>query len=368
MNKPFSIYLDLVRFVAACVVYLYHSNQRLLVHDILPASNYGHSSVIVFFVLSGFVIAYITDTREKTLPTYAASRISRIYSVALPAVLLTVVLDAAGRQLYPALYLGYPFDNFLVRGAASLLVLNEVWFVSITSFSNVPYWSICYEMWYYVAFGLFMFLPRRAGLIALAALALLLGPKIVLLAPIWVLGVLLYRWRRLQALPESVAWLLVIGSCVGIVAFHQANLTDQATTVFKRLIGEKWHAEFTFSKFFLSDYLLGILVFLNFAGMQKISSKLGTLLLAAERPIRFLAGYTLSLYLLHQPLFLFWAAAIRGDPSGHAYWWATTAMVAATVLVIGHVTENRRHVLRQWVELHLQRIESKLSRRYALSR
>ena len=136
MNKPFSIYLDLVRFVAACLVYLYHSNQRLLVQEVLPASNFGHSSVIIFFVLSGFVIAYITDTRENRLVTYAASRISRVYSVALPAVLLTVVLDAAGRQLYPALY-GYPFDNFLLRGAASLLMLNEVWFVSITSFSNV---------------------------------------------------------------------------------------------------------------------------------------------------------------------------------------------------------------------------------------
>lgn len=368
MNKPFSIYLDLVRFVAACVVYLYHSNQRLLIQDILPASNYGHSSVIVFFVLSGFVIAYITDTREKTLPTYAASRISRVYSVALPAVLLTIVLDAAGRQLYPAFYGGYPFDNFFARGVASLLLLNEVWFVSITSFSNVPYWSICYEMWYYVAFGLFMFVPRRAGLIALAALALLLGPKVVLLAPIWVLGVLLYRWKRLQALPESVAWLLAIGSCVGIVAFHQANLTEQATTLFKRLIGEKWHAEYTFSKFFLTDYLLGVLVFLNFAGMRRVVPQLGPLLLVAERPIRFLAGYTLSLYLLHQPLFLFWAAVIHGDPAGHTYWWMTTAMVATSVLVIGYVTENKRHVLKKWIEHHLQQIEIKLHRRYALSR
>ena len=167
MNKPFSIYLDLVRFSAACLVYLYHSNQRWLSESILPASNFGHSSVIVFFVLSGFVIAYITDTREKTFATYAARRISRVYSVALPAVFLTVALDAVGRQLHPVAY-SYPFDNFLLRGAASLMLLNEVWFVSITSFSNVPYWSICYEMWYYVAFGLVMFLPRRIGLTTIA--------------------------------------------------------------------------------------------------------------------------------------------------------------------------------------------------------
>ena len=156
MNKPFSIYLDLVRFAAACLVYLYHSNQRLLTTDILPASNFGHGSVIIFFVLSGFVIAYIADTREKRFSAFTASRISRIYSVAFPAVLLTIALDAAGRHLYPALY-EYPFDNFFVRGLASIFLLNEVWFVSITSFSNVPYWSICYEMWYYVAFGMLTF-------------------------------------------------------------------------------------------------------------------------------------------------------------------------------------------------------------------
>ena len=367
MNKPFSIYLDLVRFAAACLVYLYHSNQRSLVQDMLPASNFGHSSVIVFFVLSGFVIAYITDTREKQLATYAASRISRVYSVALPAVMLTVVLDAVGRQLYPALY-GYPFDNFLLRGAASLLLLNEVWFVSITSFSNVPYWSICYEMWYYVAFGMVIFLPKRTGLIALAVMTLALGPKVALLAPIWMLGVLLYRWRRLQSLPDSAAWLLVVGSFLGIVAFHQTSVTEQVAAFGKNLIGEKWHAQFTFSKFFPSDYLLGILVFLNFAGMRKISPRLGLLLLPLEQPIRFLAGYTLSLYLLHQPLFLFWAAVIRGDPAGYVYWWMTTGMVAASVFAIGYITENRRHVFKKWIEQHLRRIEIMVQQRYAVPR
>lgn len=363
MNKPFSIYLDLIRFAAACLVYLYHSNQRWLSESILPASNFGHSSVIVFFVLSGFVIAYITDTREKTFATYAASRLSRVYSVALPAVFLTVALDAIGRQLNPAAY-GYPFDHFLLRGAASLLLLNEVWFVSITSFSNVPYWSICYEMWYYVAFGLVMFLPRRVGLMAVALLALALGPKVVLLAPIWGLGVLLYRWKTLATLSEPIGWLLAIGSIVGIVAFHQANITDQVAAILKGLFGEKWHTEFTFSKFFLSDYLLGVLVFLNFAGVYRVSGRLASFLVPLERPIRFLAGYTLSLYLLHQPLFLFWGAVIRGDPSNYGFWWATTGMVAASVLAIGLVTENRRYLLKRWLERQLLQLQCKVPYRY----
>lgn len=363
MSKAFSLYLDLVRFVAACLVYLYHSNQRWLVKDVLPASEYGHSSVIVFFVLSGFVIAYITDTREKQFASYAASRLSRIYSVAIPAIVLTIALDAVGRQLYLAPY-AYPFDNFLLRGVASVFLLNEVWFVSITNFSNVPYWSICYEMWYYVAFGMFMFLPRRTGVIAVALLSLALGPKVVLLAPIWMLGVLLYHWKRLHALPVGTAWILLAASCIGIVGFHSASVTDQVASYVKGQVGERLYAQFTFSKFFLTDYLLGVLVFLNFTAMRTISNKVAPVLLALERQIRFLASFTLSLYLLHQPLFLFWGAVVHGNPAGHTYWWTTTALVATSVLGVGAVTEARRHVLKKWIEKLLMRLEIMIRRRY----
>ena len=64
MNRAFSTYLDLVRFSAACLVYLWHSNMRLLTTELLPASGYGHSSVIVFFVLSE--TGAISATREKS--------------------------------------------------------------------------------------------------------------------------------------------------------------------------------------------------------------------------------------------------------------------------------------------------------------
>ncbi len=366
MGKTFSIYLDLVRFIAACLVYVYHSNQRLLATDPLPLTGYGHSSVIVFFVLSGFVIAYITDTKERQWTSYAASRISRIYSVALPAVFLTIALDGVGRHYLPALYT-YPFDNFLLRTVSSLLLLNETWFVSVTSFSNVPYWSICYEMWYYVAFAMWVFLPRRAACMAVAALALALGPKVVLLAPIWMLGVLLYRWQRLQTMSQALGWCLVLVSCVGLVAFHRADTTEVVAAQFKNLVGDYWYTQLTFSKFFSSDYVLGTLVFLNFAGMRRVSDSLGPLLLRLERPIRFLAGYTLSLYLLHQPLFLFWAAVLRGDPAGRMYWAQTTVLVALSVWAFGWATENKRHLLKRGLEQRFLRAQAYFQKSHAPS-
>jgi len=159
---------------------------------------------------------------------------------------------------------------------------------------------------------------------------------------------------------------LAIGSVIGIVAFHQTQFTDLVATVIKRLIGEKWHTELTFSKFFLSDYLLGVLVFLNFAGIRRVSERLASVLVPLERPIRFLAGYTLSLYLLHQPLFLFWGSVIHGDASGYAYWWLTTGLVAVSVFAVGTVTENRRYLLKRWLEQQLLRLQSMVPERYVV--
>lgn len=359
MNKGFSVYLDLVRFVAACLVYIYHSNQRLLVEEILPASNFGHSSVIVFFVLSGFVIAYVTDTKENTWTSYWASRLSRVYSVAVPAILLTLLLDSIGRTLLPALYAGYPYDQFVIRSLGSFLFANEVWFISITSFSNVPYWSICYEIWYYAAFGILMFMPRRTAIALLLLLAAALGPKIILLAPIWCMGVLLYYWQAPRRLSTEASWWLFSGTVAAIVLFHYHGVSPAMTEWLKAQMGPDLHREFTFSKFFPADYILGILVAANFAAMRNLAAQIEPFTQIIERPVKTLASYTFTLYLLHQPLFLFWAAVLRGDPSGHSYWLATTVLMAASVGIIGYFTENKRHGLRKAIARALCRIDGR---------
>lgn len=347
MNRPFSVYLDLVRFVAAVLVYFYHSNQRFLIEQILPASNFGHSSVIVFFVLSGFVIAFVTATKESSLPSYAASRISRVYSVAFPAIVLTVCLDSIGRQLAPEIYDGYPYDQFLARIGGSLSMANEIWLISITSFSNVPYWSIGYEWWYYVTFALAMFLPWPIGVLAAAGLALVIGPKLILLAPIWWLGVLLYHWRAPRELSMIASCSMVAISLAGIFGFHAMGLGELTSEWLKELIGKDLHRSLTFSKFFLGDYLLGIFVFMNFAGMRNLLAAKGQWVLAVEKPVRVVANYTFTLYLLHQPLFLFWGAVVRGDPTAPWFWLTVTGLMALSVAIVGKYTENRRHALRR---------------------
>jgi peptidoglycan/LPS O-acetylase OafA/YrhL len=353
MNRSFSLYLDLVRFIAACLVYLYHSNQRWLVQEVLPASQFGHSAVVVFFVLSGYVIAYVTATKETDWASYSASRLSRVYSVAIPALVLTLALDPIGRGLGVAPY-DYPWDQFVPRIGASLVMLNEVWFVSITCFSNVPYWSIGYEFWYYVAFGVWCFAPRPWGGWLVFALAVLLGPKIVLLAPLWVMGIVLFHSKRLQSLSRAWAWVWVLASTGLIVAYHATGVTGVLSEGLRHLIGKAWYTQLAYSKFFLEDYLLGLLVFVNFAGMRQIADVFWPMLKPLEKLIRWLASYTFTLYLLHQPVYLFWGSLIAGDPKSTTFWWQTTAAMAVSVVLIGTVTEAKRGFLRAALLRRLQ--------------
>ena len=99
MEKRFSLYLDMVRFIAAIFVVIAHYVQYGILSS--SVSHYtpevGREAVIAFFVLSGYVIAYTTEVKNQSLQEYVAARCARIYSVAFPILLaafLTVYLSS----------------------------------------------------------------------------------------------------------------------------------------------------------------------------------------------------------------------------------------------------------------------------------
>ena len=87
MPKSTSVFLDGLRVLAALTVFAGHC-VLLLYHGGFPLA--GHVAVIVFFVLSGYVIAYSTLSRPgMSAKRYTVARLSRLYSVVGPALLLT---------------------------------------------------------------------------------------------------------------------------------------------------------------------------------------------------------------------------------------------------------------------------------------
>ena len=271
MSPALSLYLDAVRIGAALFVVYAHSNLRFLLPAPLPLAEFGHSAVVVFFVLSGYVIAYVAEGRERDGIDYAAARISRIVPLALVSVLAALAADHLGRQLAPALYQVIPADRVLLRLALSAAFLNETWWLSVMPFSNVPYWSLCYEVVYYLLFGIALHAPPGWRGPALALVALLAGPKILLLLPCWLLGVAACRYRGDARWPAGLAAALWLGSAGLFWLHHRLDLMRGFADGLLAPRVSPWLMEhLAFSRYFAADVWLAGVVALNFIAARRL--------------------------------------------------------------------------------------------------
>ncbi|MFC5548500.1 acyltransferase family protein [Massilia aerilata] len=316
LDKPFSLYLDLVRIAAACAVVMAHFGYFRIFDDrqIARIADLGREAVIAFFVLSGFVIAYSAEQRKPTLREYVSARCARLYSVALPMLLLAFALAAlAAGVLGTQVSDGYQLRKPWLYIPFHLLFLGELWGFVETPPWLLPYWSLNYEAWYYVLFGAVCYLKGRMRLLGAAVFALM-GPKLWLLLPLWVSGVFLYRWQKTHRIGLCAAragWSATL-VLLAIWAWYDPEPALRKVAL----------AAWPFSGMrmgsadrVLADYLVGMLVLANFACARHAGFGL---LLRAARPIRVLSAHTFILYLSHSIVICACQALItfrRGDPA-----------------------------------------------------
>ncbi|MEQ1794896.1 MAG: acyltransferase [Nitrospira sp.] len=352
MNNATSIYLDLVRFLAALLVFVHHlAYERITGTALGQVGMFGEDAVMIFFVLSGYVIAYVATQKENAPREYFASRFARLYSVVVPTLILTVLFDYLGQRFDAALYEGRSNDSYpWMRALVSMSFANQFWFSDIRYFSNVPYWSISFEFWYYVLFGVALFMSGRGRWAALAVLTIVIGPPIVLLAPVWLLGVWAYQVNVRSALSLGVGWSLFLGSVVLYLGYRYWGVGTQLTAV-----SDAWIApvmdpvHLHKARFFLHDYVVGALVASHFLGASALAQNGVLRFPSFGQPIRIAASYTFSLYLLHYPL-LHFLAAVAPWPAGDIR--RTVMLIVGTVVVIGligRVTEKKKHVWKRWL-------------------
>ena len=347
-----SLYLELLRLLAATEVVLFHINGFALLGGHRAAWNaFGHEAVVVFFVLSGFVIAFAAETRERTAKAYAISRLTRIYSVALPCLLFTLLFDRVGIALLPQLYGGLITDgSALVRLVLGGLFLNESWALSAQMFSNTPYWSIAYEFWYYAIFaGLFYFRGRTR--IAVTALACLIaGYKILLLFPIWALGWGVYRWTQRHQLSPLLGLLLFAQPVLVLWADDHFSWTRHTGEWLAGLIGQDhWRSGLSWSRYVLTDTLLGISMVAHFAGAAALNPWLERGLRPVARPVKWLTARSFTLYLLHQPAMLLAGAVLITLGVPRLGSWSVFAATWGLVLLAAQVSELQKHRLKPLV-------------------
>lgn len=313
MTRSFSAYLDGLRFGAAFVVILSHfayprftEGRWLWIREL----NLGSDAVIVFFVLSGLVISHAVHRKSEGPRDYAFDRITRLFSVAFPALLIGYALDHLGATIDPATYDGWfyhplPLWEQLLRG----LTFSNEWAGLHTRLgTNGPYWSLSYEASYYVLFGLMVFTRGWRRVVFLAAGAAVVGVNILLLMPCWLLGVAVMKYlasgrrparKTALVLAAAPVALYVLALAIGLPAF----LDQQYSAI-------RW--QFGFSDEFLWNNLLGVLVALHLIG---VAGLLRGQVSRFESPVRWLAGGSFSLYLVHYPALQFFAALGLTGPS-----------------------------------------------------
>lgn len=351
-SEGLSVYLDFWRILAALAVFVLHASFHRFTGG-LPGlwrlSVFGNDAVMVFFVLSGFVIAYVSARHEASPRAYLTARLARLWSICIPALALTVALDAIGMRLAPAQYAFdlYGYSQPLARLAASGLFLNELWFYSIAPFSNTPYWSVGYEFWYYVLFGATLFLTGGRRTITVALIALLIGPKILLLLPVWLAGVWALRTSLAPRLSVRAAQWLCVTTLAGYLAYRLLDGQAVLDALTVQLLGEAATVRLGWSEHFLSNYVVGALFALHFVGARRWLQARQAVPRWLRLPIRYLAGLSFALYLFHNPLLQFCAALVAWlDLRSHAQL-VIVLVPLLVVLLIGHWAEQHKAPLRR---------------------
>lgn len=152
--------LDAARATAAVYVVVYHVVQGLHLPRLLAVPfSFGQEAVLVFFLLSGFVIYANERDRATRLLPYYLRRLRRIYPLLIVAMLVSTVLWAVGMN---------PASPSWATAVSTLLSVQDSsalkpGVVAPPYLGNDPLWSLSYEMFFYAVFPAVLLLSRRLG-------------------------------------------------------------------------------------------------------------------------------------------------------------------------------------------------------------
>ncbi len=259
-----SVHLDALRGAAALVVFLGHGrplflSSRMIARSTppvgaavspigtLPRTTLGHEAVVIFFVLSGYFVggSVIRGVRRGTFAwtRYLLDRLSRLWVVLIPALLLGLALDRGGMHLWGALagslYTSPP-GSLVFPGLAArlgpLTLLGNIFFLQFSGIepfgTNVALWSLACEFWYYLFFPLMLtallttrsLTSRLTSVLLFALLLVVCGKGVAIYFPLWLAGCLvavlptkLPRWQQRPAV--AILSVLLLATCACCLKF-----------------------------------------------------------------------------------------------------------------------------------------------------
>jgi exopolysaccharide production protein ExoZ len=165
--------IQFLRFAAAVLVVLYHTDLqifRLSAGAHVHLAGFGATGTDMLFVISGFVMVYISHGKAIGFGEFVFRRIARI----APLYWLLTLLMLAGFLLVPSFFNTTAFDpaHFL---ASLAFIPHKHPVLGAQQPFLVPGWALNYFIFFYVLFGLALFLPNQRRVAAASVVLCLLA-------------------------------------------------------------------------------------------------------------------------------------------------------------------------------------------------
>ncbi len=290
--------LNILRAIAALVVFAAHlrglnlpeygqlppDQQTIWIALAYACSRPGHAAVLIFFVLSGFLVggqvARRISDRSFSIGQYTMDRATRILLPLVPAIALASFVSLLESGKLPS----------VVSILLHTVGLNGV--VTPTILSNGPLWSLSYEIWFYVIAGIvgYVFTQRTMNV---TIILFMIGGVLVfcVLKPLyllfWFLGVLASRQSSKGAINRVVS---LFGLSLFIGGLVLTELTSQSRY-------------FNAENFITRDGASAMMCIGLAAILPALCDPRLTLVLKpVEALARFTSGISFSLYVFHYPI------------------------------------------------------------------
>ncbi|MHC5595197.1 MAG: acyltransferase family protein [Nostoc sp.] len=375
-NYRWSNHLDLLRGLASLFVFIGHLRLLLFIDiysEINPTfwfkrfnsvTGLGHQCVIIFFVLSGFFISasVLRTIQQKrwSWTNYLGTRLTRLYVVLIPALLLSSFWDFLGIKVFGTgqdSFYGEKFHNSFLATYKILENLTFKNFLGTTAFlqtifvdlygSNKPVWSLAYEFWYYILFPsiILFFVVKSLKLrifygVLTSVILLMVGSEVRIYFFVWLMGALINishtsKYLNKKNILNSLTLLSILVLCITL------------------RIGRFFPSQE------IADFLVGIstatMIYLLVNNPSQTKQE-G----AYEKFSKGLAGCSYTLYLVHMPILCFIRACIIDDrPWYPDIFHLFLAFIIAVfvflyAVVIAHFTEAKtdrfRNIIMSWIK------------------
>ncbi|KUR75523.1 acyltransferase [Novosphingobium sp. Fuku2-ISO-50] len=332
LSPRISAGLDVARALAASYVVLHHvANARGWSHGLGLLFRFGQEAVLVFFLLSGFVIFANERSRALSPKGYYIRRIRRIY----PGVIIVIIISTA---------IAIDNGDFLKRFNwwdlfATLASLQDIsslkpGVIADPFLGNDPLWSLSYEMAFYLAFPFVLRAwsqnPGQTGMIVgvvcCTAYALFVAwPNhaclVVAYFLVWWSGAMaadayLRGARDFRAFLPTLGWLALQCAISAVVV---------------KLVGYKGLGFYPFLPF--RHFAAGLAMLIVFS--SPVGKVAANWCLPIARPAAYCASISYGLYVLHYPILVDWDRA--KSPAG-------LAMAAVLLIVSAYLADRQLNI------------------------